>query len=256
MVITGLAPGSYSLEEVSTVGGYVLNTTPIIFSITNANEGAPETTVLADYVNYKAGATFTKVNEAGLAITGGTFEVQDVDGDAVAGVVISETATGVYAISNIPTGTYYLAELVAPTGYIKNTERIEFTVVTSEAGQPDVIALGNYVNYKGSAVLTKVDHDGEVLPGTTFKVIDSVGNDVVTGLLSNNEGLVTVDGLAPGTYSFVETASALGHIVNTTPVEFTIPCELRGQVCPSSGLIHITTIWAPLKSLRSMLWVN
>ncbi|WP_169817199.1 MSCRAMM family protein, partial [Brochothrix thermosphacta] len=82
-------------------------------------------------------------------------------------------------------GTYQFVETKAPTGYVLNTDTVEFTIEAEQAAMPKVVNVGEFVNYKGSAVLTKVDVDGKFLENAEFKVINAEGKTVIEKLVSN-----------------------------------------------------------------------
>ena len=171
-------------------------------------------------MNYKGSAVFTKQDKNEQLLEGAQFEVFQVieDGEDVAldGFVESDKE-GQVSIDQLSPGEYYLLERRAPHGHVLNTDPLPFTIPNQWEGQPDEVVIGEYINYRGSASLMKVDHDGQPLAGVTFDVINEAQEVVQTGLVSNAEGIVRAEELAPGTYSFVETSSAQGHIVNTTP---------------------------------------
>ena len=49
-------------------------------------------------------------------------------------------------------------------------------------------------------------------------------------LTSDEEGKITVKGLAPGTYYFEEIKAPTGYILNSEPVEFTIEKTTNGNL--------------------------
>ncbi|WP_280531773.1 MSCRAMM family protein, partial [Brochothrix thermosphacta] len=152
------------------------------------------------------------------------FKVIDAEGKTVIEKLVSNEAGEVTATELVP-GDYQFVETKAPTGYVLNTDPVEFTIEAEQAAMPKVVNAGELANYKASAVLTKVDVDGKVLENAEFKVIDAEGKTVIEKLVSNEAGEVTAPELAPGTYQFVETKAPTGYILNTEPVEFTIEAE-------------------------------
>ncbi|WP_275541747.1 prealbumin-like fold domain-containing protein, partial [Clostridium perfringens] len=55
-----------------------------------------------------------------------------------------------------------------------------------------------------------------------FNLQDQQGNDIRTNLISDENGQIIVNDLAPGDYQFVETKAPNGYELDTTPVKFTI----------------------------------
>ena len=133
-------------------------------------------------------------------------------------------------VDGLAPGEYSFVETKAPTGYILNTIPVHFTILAEEEGQPSlIIASDNFVNYQGSAELIKHDSKGQALEGAVFKVIDADGKTVKEGLTSDKDGKVSIGGLSPGDYSFVETQAPTGYILNTSQVDFTISAKEEGQ---------------------------
>ncbi|WP_195466752.1 SpaA isopeptide-forming pilin-related protein [Clostridium perfringens] len=84
---------------------------------------------------------------------------------------------------------------------------------------------GNFVPSQdiGKVVLTKKDSkNGNLLEGAVFNLQDQQGNDIRTNLISDENGQIILNDLAPGDYQFVETKAPNGYELDTTPVKFTI----------------------------------
>ena len=81
-------------------------------------------------------------------------------------------------------------ETKAPTGYLLDTTPHPFDV-TAQLGKEQPIALGDLINYQGTAQL-KRNETGEALAGAVFKVIDETGQTVdgQTNLMSDKQGKV------------------------------------------------------------------
>ncbi|WP_141029789.1 SpaA isopeptide-forming pilin-related protein, partial [Listeria monocytogenes] len=56
----------------------------------------------------------------------------------------------------------------------------------------------------------------------TFELQDKEGNTLQTGLTTDENGVLNVTDLVPGTYQFVETKAPIGYELDTTPVVFEI----------------------------------
>ncbi|WP_218730223.1 SpaA isopeptide-forming pilin-related protein, partial [Brochothrix thermosphacta] len=224
IAVADLAPGDYQFVETKAPTGYVLNTDPVAFTIVDSAAGEPAAVDSNELTNYKGSAVLTKVTADGKKLENAEFKVVDKDGKTVIGKLVSNEAGEVTATELAP-GTYQFIETKAPTGYILNTDPVDFTIEAEQAAMPKVVNVGEFVNYKGSAVLTKVDVDGKVLGNAEFKVIDAEGKTVIEKLVSNEAGEVTATELVPGDYQFVETKAPTGYVLNTDPVEFTIEAE-------------------------------
>ncbi|MFT8879270.1 MAG: SpaA isopeptide-forming pilin-related protein [Oenococcus sp.] len=242
VTVDNLAPGQYAFYETKAPAGYVLNTTGVPFMIHTAAKGQPAVVkVTENFVNYQGSATLTKKDEAGNPLSGAIFKVVDKNGKDVQ-TGLTTGSDGKVTVANLAPGQYEFVETQAPIGYILNQTSVAFTIQTAAKGQPvQVDASDNFINYQGSATLTKTDADGHPLAGAEFKVLDSKGNTVISKLVSDETGKVTATHLAPGDYSFVETKAPAGYVLNTTPTSFTIAASAKGEpqvVVASEGFIN------------------
>ncbi|MCV3296559.1 MAG: SpaA isopeptide-forming pilin-related protein [Oenococcus sp.] len=242
VTVDNLAPGQYEFYETKAPAGYVLNTTGVPFMIHTAAKGEPAVVkVTENFVNYQGSATLTKKDEAGNPLSGAIFKVVDKNGKDVQ-TGLTTGSDGKVTVANLAPGQYIFYETQAPIGYVLNKTGIAFTIHTAAKGQPvQVDASDNFINYQGSATLTKVSANGTKLAGAEFKVVDSKGNTVISKLVSDEAGKVTATHLAPGDYSFVETKAPDGYVLNTNPTSFTIAASAKGQpqvVVASEGFIN------------------
>ncbi|WP_372756947.1 SpaA isopeptide-forming pilin-related protein [Lactococcus lactis] len=230
VLIEGLAPGEYSFVETQAPKGYILNTLPVNFSISDEEEGEVKVVMASDnFINYQGSAELIKHDSQGQALEGAIFKVIDSKGKIIKEDLASDK-TGKVLIDNLAPGDYSFVETKAPSGYILNTSKVDFTISTKEEGQPKVVmASDNFINYQGSAELIKHDSQGQALEGAIFKVIDSKGKIIKEDLASDKTGKVLIENLVPGDYSFVETKAPSGYILNTSKVDFTISAKEKNQ---------------------------
>ena len=230
VLIEGLAPGEYSFVETQAPKGYILNTLPVNFSISDEEEGEVKVVMASDnFINYQGSAELIKHDSQGQALEGAIFKVIDSKGKIIKEDLASDK-TGKVLIENLVPGDYSFVETKAPSGYILNTSKVDFTISTKEEGQPKVVmASDNFINYQGSAELIKHDSQGQALEGAIFKVIDSKGKIIKEDLASDKTGKVLIENLVPGDYSFVETKAPSGYILNTSKVDFTISAKEKNQ---------------------------
>ncbi|MGX7230996.1 SpaA isopeptide-forming pilin-related protein [Enterococcus pseudoavium] len=225
-----LAPGDYQFVEIKAPTGYILNTTKIDFTITDQAADAPAVVKVGNFINYQGAAELIKTDDQGKALAGAKFNVTNTAGQVMNAQPLVSDKDGKVTIDHLAPGTYYFKEVVAPTGYILNSEPIRFTIAYQGKGQPEILEVGNFTNYQGSAELIKTDEAGEVLAGAEFNVLDSEGKVVnAQALVSDKDGEVTIDHLAPGNYQFVETKAPTGYVLNTKPIDFTIVDKADGQ---------------------------
>ncbi|MCY7426251.1 SpaA isopeptide-forming pilin-related protein [Bacillus amyloliquefaciens] len=225
---SGLAPGHYAFIETKAPAGYVLNTEKKEFTISESAEGKPKPSDAGTAVNYKGSVQLTKEDAEGRKLEGAVFQIIDQDGKTVQKDLVSDQ-DGKVETSGLAPGHYAFIETKAPAGYVLNTEKVEFTISESAEGKPKPSDAGTAVNYKGSVQLVKKDQDGNVLDGAVFKITDSDGKTVRDDLMTKEGGKIDADGLAPGSYQFVEKQAPDGYLLSTTPVPFTIKAENSGK---------------------------
>ncbi|WP_259685638.1 SpaA isopeptide-forming pilin-related protein [Lactococcus cremoris] len=230
VIANGLAPGDYSFIEVQAPTGYVLNTDPVHFTISAESEEKPQLVMASDnFVNYQGSAELIKHDSKGQPLSGAIFKVVNESGKVIKEGLTSDKV-GKVAIDGLAPGDYSFIETQAPTGYILNTEKVDFTISDKEEGQPKVVtASDNFVNYQGSAELIKHDSEGQPLSGAVFKVVNESGEMIKEGLISDKDGKVKIDDLVPANYSFIETQAPAGYILNTAKADFTISDEEKNK---------------------------
>jgi len=230
---SGLAPGSYSFIETKAPAGYILEPTPISFVIIGSAEGAPVAVFAGNKENYKGSVLLAKTDEAGVALPGAVFELFEVLSEEVIDRMLIGTYTsdvrGEISVDALAPGNYEFIEKTAPEGYLINSNPIQFTVDRETVGRPEKINAGTAVNYKGTAELVKTDSDGNPLSGAIFELLNHMGETLRTDLISDEDGKVTVENLAPGLYSFKEVKAPAGFILNEENMDFEIEKESAGK---------------------------
>ncbi|MFD0715434.1 SpaA isopeptide-forming pilin-related protein [Paenibacillus sp. GCM10027626] len=248
--VTGLPAGDYQFVEVAALQDYVLNSTPLKFSIAEAqtlelkmeNELVPGSVKLVKVSKSNhdlklAGAEFTLQDANGEVVT-------DKDGNKLEG--LTTDANGELIVENLAPGKYQFIETKAPTGYVKTDDPIKFEIERGqEHGKHVEVMVENAVKPTdpvdptdpiGSVKLIKVsknNHDVK-LAGAEFTLQNASG-EVVTGKDGNKlEGLTTdangeliVIDLAPGQYQFVETKAPAGYVKTDDPVKFEIKADQK-----------------------------
>lgn len=104
------------------------------------------------------------------------------------------------------------------------------TTTTSEAtDRTDTTTSESDTTTPSSEESNRSDRAAVSSAGAIFKVVDETGAIVAENLASNEAGLVTVDGLAPGPYSFVETQAPTGYQISDEAIKFVIASHAAGQ---------------------------
>ncbi|MBP3040220.1 collagen binding domain-containing protein, partial [Bacillaceae bacterium Marseille-Q3522] len=216
-----LQPGDYQFVEITAPFGYVLDNTPIPFTI---GENQTEIIQLTKENQIVLGAVeLWKVGEddQNTGLVGAEFKLLKEDGS-----VIEEGLTtndeGKIVVENLRPGTYQLVETNAPEFYQLNPEPYVFTIDLNQTEIATVKAVNELT--PGSVELTKVDKDNPdlTLEGAVFALQDSEGNTLQEDLETNAEGKLVINNLKPGDYQLVETAAPEYYQLDSTPIEFTI----------------------------------
>ena len=126
-----LKEGTYTLTETSAPNGYVLNTTPITFTINSEGKittasGTSINTIVMDNTPVETKVSISKQDITnGKEIPGAKLVVKDANGN----VIDTWTSTTTpHLITGLVPGEYTLNEVIAPNGYILSNETISFTV--------------------------------------------------------------------------------------------------------------------------------
>ncbi len=135
-IIKNLAPGTYTVEELTAPQGYILNTKPVTVKVTKDKKSysvTMENTPKNIVININKIDQETKKPLAGAIL---------VIKDSTNKVIVRFTSTEQpHVITDIPYGTYTVEEESAPAGYIKSNEKITFTV--DDNHQSHQITLAN-----------------------------------------------------------------------------------------------------------------
>ena len=219
IVLNDLAPGDYQFVETKAPNGYELDATPVKFTIV---VGQTET-VNIEKVNTASlgGVVLTKKDSKnGNLLEGAVFNLQDQQGNNIRTNLITDE-NGQIVLNDLAPGDYQFVETKAPNGYELDATPVKFTIVV---GQTETVNIEKVNTASlGGVVLTKKDSkNGNLLEGAVFNLQDQQGNDIRTNLISDENGQIILNDLAPGDYQFVETKAPEGYELDATPVKFTI----------------------------------
>lgn len=233
--------GKYYVQEYSTDKHYVLDDTkyPFEFAYTpDTNIQHFDITGGSEFINQlkRGTVTTTKIDDEypENKLTGAVFEIYaDVDGDKqfnpevdtlIGEMTESAEDIGVYFLTNLPVGGFFLYEKEAPKGFEKDNDYYYFDI----AEDGDVITVENKAGVgftnkptTGELEITKKDvASGKLLPQAGFRIKDAEGNVVAEGYTDENG--VAKFRLRAGKYTYEEFDAPEGYIIDTTPHEFEI----------------------------------
>ena len=207
--IEKLKSGTYTLKEIKAPDGYQLNKEPVTFEVTENTKNLQikmeniKNKVLigkidADTKNYISGAKLQLIDEKGKKLKEWT------------------SSNELYEISGLTNGVYYIEEIEAPTGYIKNPNKIKVTI--TENTTTDTYTIEN----KSIAIkIAKIDASNNTLvAGATLQLLNS--NQEVIYTWQTTDAYQTFTDLQEGKYYVRETNAPNGYILNKELVPFTI----------------------------------
>ncbi|MDH8002005.1 SpaA isopeptide-forming pilin-related protein [Bacillus cereus] len=218
--VSDLRPGDYQFIETKAPEHYVLDETPIPFTIERSQ--MKEINVTGKNTLKKGSVELIKIDDidTDTKLANAVFNLLDADGEIVE-EGLKTNAEGKIVVENLRPGTYQFVETIAPEHYDLNKKPIEFTIKKSQTETLHVTAKNALT--KGAVELSKVDDiDGTTLEGAVFNIVDMNGTVIHKNLVTNSKGKIEIDDLRPGDYQFIETKAPKHYVLDETPINFTI----------------------------------
>ena len=206
ILLTDCQPGTYRAEEKQSDDAHITITTPQEVEL-KAGDGIKE---LVFFNDLKPGIHLTKVDSADLSkpIANARFRIEAVDG-SWGPEEYTTSEDGTIDLSKLPVGAYVVTELECPGYVIDDAQRIIHL-------DPNENAEFVFTNSKlPSLTLTKTSSDGTPLAGVTFRLAKVEDGGHYLDRTTGPDGTITWEGLEPGVYSLVETATVSDHILDT-----------------------------------------
>ena len=251
-----LGPGSacYAFVETKAPKGYVLDPTPIEFTVSWQDQETSVVWAEVDATNALAtgAASIEKrdVRSAAL-LEGAEFDVIAQErvvsydgktvhesGDVVAHVTTAENGTATTEGLTLAEGgaRYAFVETKAPEGYLLDATPHEFTLAYEDQMTPVVLAHTDVTNDFTKVEFSKVDEKGELLAGATLVLTDADGGVMDTWETDGEPHGIAH--LAPGTYTLAEKEAPEGYL-EADPITFTV------EETPEVKRITMTDLHAP-----------
>ncbi|WP_144614887.1 SpaA isopeptide-forming pilin-related protein [Bacillus cereus] len=218
--VSDLHPGNYQFIETTAPEHYVLDETPIPFTIERSQ--TKKITVTGKNTLKKGSVELTKIDDidTNTKLANAVFNLLDAEGELVE-EGLKTNDEGKIVVENLRPGTYKFIETTAPEHYDLNKTPIEFTIKKSQTETLHVTAKNALT--KGAVELYKVDDiDGTKLEGAVFKIVDMKGTVIHESLVTNGKGKIEINDLRPGDYQFIETEAPKHYVLDETPINFTI----------------------------------
>jgi uncharacterized surface anchored protein len=247
LAIANLKPGDYQLVETKAPADYVLNDTPIIFTIDKGQQVI--STVEVENTLTPGAVSLIKVDKdnEGVPLQGAEYKLVDAAGTTIQEKLVTDL-DGRIIVSNLAPGKYQFIETKAPENYVLDETPIDVEVKRSQKEAAIVRAENELI--PGSVVLEKKDSVDETitLAGAVFKLVDSKGNTVEEKLTTDENGRIVVEDLKPGAYQFIETQAPADYVLNEKPIDFEISKNQQEQLVVSAanklipGSVELTKI--------------
>ena len=214
--VDNLEEGNYYFVETKAPNGYSNISKKQTFEI-KVNETAQVAFVQVtnQKIDYKGSVVLVKTDQVNnQTLSGAEFSLYKSTGELVHANLITDSA-GQLKVENLAEGGYYFVETKAPVGYILSTKQYGFEVKANETSEVARVAATNQKEEAklGSVELQKFDAQdkSKALAGAEFSLYQSDGAVLQTGLITDESGLLRIDGLAEGKYYFVETKAPTGY---------------------------------------------
>ncbi|MGL5979187.1 MAG: MSCRAMM family protein [Erysipelotrichaceae bacterium] len=218
--LSGLEPGNYIAVETIAAPGYVLDTTPRPFTI---SETANTNVTITVENSQKPGAVrlIKTASELGIIGLEGVVFALYQDGVAIRNNLTTDE-NGEIVVDELSPGTYSFVETQGLAGYETVANPIVFTIEFNQQTTKEVVV--NNLVVRGSVGLHKVDFDadGISIQGATFTLYQEEGEVVEANLITDINGNIVVNDLLPGTYYFQETNAAPGYQLDATTKHFVV----------------------------------
>ncbi len=204
--LDNLQPGTYQVQEVNSDDDHILDTSPQQVELKEGGGVAR----LVFFNDRKPGIHLVKVDSADLTktIPNAKFSIKSVDGD-FGPQEFTTGDDGTIDLSKLSPGAYVITELECPGYVIDNAQRI----VQLDGNEKAEFVFTN--SKLPSLKLVKTSSDGSPLEGVAFRLAKVQDGTHYLDRTTGPDGTITWEGLEPGVYSLVETATDSEHILDT-----------------------------------------
>ena len=217
--VENMTVGKYYVKEVFAPEMYELDGTLIEIEIK-----AEEVTEIVIENKFVTGTLeMYKYNQYKEPIANVEFTIYDEDGKVIDVVITDEN--GIAISKSLKLGKYYYQETKAPSGYIIDNNKYEFSV-SVENKVVKAIVFNERV--EGFLKIVKIDaKTKQPLAGAKFQLLNE-NKEVIKQGISNESGIIVFDNLEKGKYYYQEIEAPTGYELNNKVYEFSIGKD--GQV--------------------------
>ena len=205
--------GKYTIKETKAPAGYVLSK-----EVLTANVAGNGVTVKANpesisNTKIRGSVQVKKLDENKKPLKGAEFTLYDAEGKVIK--TSMSGIDGVLLFEDLAYGEYTIKETKVPEGYSASEGAIKVFVDKHEELYTYEV-VNNRI--KGVIVINKTDMNGRALQGAEFTLYDRDGKEVAAAV-SDNNGVVTFNGVDYGNYTIKETKAPKGYILGKEQLE-------------------------------------
>ncbi len=221
LVIEGLKLGKYTLRELKTLNGYVLDKNVYTFELAYKDQYTPVVVKTFNLKNKlkKSDLEFSKTDlTTGKGIPNTKVEIYTENDELVFSGRTDKN--GKIVIKNLFVGKFYIVETEAATGYRLSDEKVYFEI--TEDGK---VVKANMTNekIKGTLEFTKQDlSNDEALPNTLIEIYNAETDELVFSGRTDEEGKIVIKDLEYGKYYILEKEAPEGYTLNDEKMYFEI----------------------------------
>ena len=253
ILVEGLEPGIYSVQETATLPDHILDTTEYHVEL------SPGKTAELRLSNDKRPSLIIskRDKDTGDPIPGVTFTLRGADGPTI--TTKPTGADGKIVITDLLPGVYTVTEQSVPENYILDTTPQTVTLFPNKETQVE------FQNYQRPTLkIVKVDIEGKHLTGAIFEIKTKAGvkiGDFPVGA----DGTITVPQkhLTEGYYIITEKQAPAGYILDTTPHEVylrpgkTTEVSIENEKKPGLTIYKVDSIVGDgIKGAKFEIWVS
>jgi uncharacterized surface anchored protein len=242
-----IPPGSYVVRQTEPpAGGYA----PAGSTAIAVDPGQTATVIVVNEVR-PGSLLLRKTDDAGQLLAGACFALRSGD-RAVYSICDNDasdanTSGGVILLGTVAPGTYTLRETQPPTGYLAAADR-QVTISANQRSQISIVdPLAPQPERSGDLRVFKLDTGGRALAGSCFAVVGGEGQVLVARCDADDgadNGVVLMEGIAPGEYTLRETRRPSADYQTTADVlvevlvDQTVDVEVVNRLRPGRILIN------------------
>ena len=234
--VTGLAAGTYIIEEIASDDNHVIDTSPQTVVLT----GKDQDVVTVSFGNSPLGSLLIKKVcslNAGTVLPGAQFKITYADGTLIGdsnGLYATDENGSILIDALTPGKSVVVTETKAPDGFVLNSTPQTAVI---KAGKTVSLTFTNAP--KGELIIEKRDSVTNVLlPGAEFTVTTAAGCEVGSNgnigcggsgtvssdstFVTGSDGKIAITGLTPSAYVLTETKAPDGYLIDDPTRTITI----------------------------------